>query len=719
LPASAAQVFGPTTVDPGFDSGGEKTLLTMNTTLPAGGKNVIIVSFVKTNIGVYALGTYRIYKGSTLLFESSQPESFNQGSMRAKHVLLVAVDSTPSGNDSYSFRINITTSGTATGSVHVQGIVIKTDDASWAYNTSAVSINPGDTATVTSMSTTFPANSKVVLVAIARGNWLGYGNELIGAGNIKLKAGTTVVSSSQFNIGTLQFVEPLWVSLTYLDTPSSGSQTYSVEVSNGNAIYIFDFYAELVAFTVFDGFFLDTTSVTLTNATQVTVGNLTTSLSGDVVVMGLAAAENTGGAQVTAFNANDVVLQLNNSATGQIGNLVGWLLEATNATGRSGVLSLFRIDTGVTNPSYQIKMTARAAGINGEAKILAFSLSAGLDIKKVFGETVWETESSIIGRRRFRDLAELVNLNEFERTLKNLVRLSFEVENVSETFRGLRSRVREFLERLNISESMSRSLFLFRVAVENVLLSEVILRIRSMVKMVLEVVRSLEAIVRSRIVARLMGEGMHIFEVFNSVKGSVKAITESFQISESFQRVRGLARIVAEQVGMSELISKTVKFVKIFVENINLSEVFKAMRSRFLSMGESLGISEIAVRFKGAVKVLGEAINLGEFSRGLRNRFSQISEVINIGEAFAGLRFMARAVLEVISILESWLVSRVVARFVSEAIAIGESLVRFKGWVLAIVERVNITESRLFKIIKRYIDRLVSTLRGVVVGGEV
>jgi hypothetical protein len=61
--------------------------------------------------------------------------------------------------------------------------------------------------------------------------------------------------------------------------------------------------------------------------------------------------------------------------TGQISNLVGWYLESTSAQGRSGILPLFRLDTRVSNPSYQIKMTARANGINGEAKILAFTIS--------------------------------------------------------------------------------------------------------------------------------------------------------------------------------------------------------------------------------------------------------------------------------------------------------------------------------------------------------
>jgi hypothetical protein len=375
MPATTAQVFGPVTVDPGFTTTGEKTLLTMSTTMPAGGRNVIIVSFVKNpSINTGAQGTYRIYKGGTLLYESKiANEMFNGGDTSMKPVLLVAVDTVPSGNDSYSFRINISAAGGWNASVHVQGIVIKTDDASWAYNTTAVSIAAGATATVTSMTTAFPAGSKVALVAVAYGSWAGPGYRFIGAGNIRLKAGPAVVASNQFNVGSYMNTQPIWVSLTYLHTQSSGSQTYSVEVANGSTSP-FTFFAEIVAFTVLDGAFLDTASVALSSGVRVTVGNLVTSLSGDVAVIGLAAAENTAVIGVTAFNATDVVLQLNDSDSGQVGNLMAWVLDQTAHSGRSGVLPLFRRDTGVSNPSYQIKMTARASGINGEAKILAFAL---------------------------------------------------------------------------------------------------------------------------------------------------------------------------------------------------------------------------------------------------------------------------------------------------------------------------------------------------------
>jgi hypothetical protein len=380
MPASAAQVFGPTTVDPGFTTTGEKTLLTMNTTLPSGGINVIVCAIAwnaTTDTG--ARGTFRIYKGTTLLYETYSTQAPNVGGTRARPVMIFAVDSSPAGNDTYYLKINITTAGSATCSIHVQGIVIKTNDAAWGYNSTGVSIASGATATVTTLSTSFPSGAKVAILAATYFYPSTTGAQLVGAGNVKLKSGTTVVSSNQFNTGGWSTDQPCWVNLIYLETTSSSSQSYSVEITNGSAS-AYTAYAMIVAFSVAAGAFLDTASVALTSGSQVTVGSLSTTLSGNVVVIGLAAAENTGTAGVTAFNANDVVLQLNNSATEQISNLVGWIFEATSGQGRSGILPLFRLDTNVTNPSYQIKMTARASGLNGEAKILAFTISITVSV---------------------------------------------------------------------------------------------------------------------------------------------------------------------------------------------------------------------------------------------------------------------------------------------------------------------------------------------------
>ena len=339
----------------------------------AGGRNVIIGVFMPSAaFDSAAQCTFRIKKADIVLQETKIVEAPNQGGMRAKPVMLMAVDTSPHGNDSYTFAINVTTAGTTTGPIHVQGWVLKTDDAQIVYNDTAVSIAAGATATVVSLATNYPAGSKVVALAYVYANISAAAAQyLIGAGNVKLKLGTAIISSNQFNLGFYSSVHPLHVSLVWGGTVASSTQTWSVEITNGSSVAI-NAYAIIVTFTVADVAFLDTDSVALTNGSQVTVGNLSTRLSGDVVAIGMATAENTSTANVTAFYANDVVLQVNDLATGQSANLVDWYLEQTGWHGRSGILPLFRYDTGVTNPSYQIKMTARANGINGEAKIVAF-----------------------------------------------------------------------------------------------------------------------------------------------------------------------------------------------------------------------------------------------------------------------------------------------------------------------------------------------------------
>jgi hypothetical protein len=102
----------------------------------------------------------------------------------AFHHLLIAVDSSPAGNDSYSFRINITAAGGVSASVHVQGMVIKADTAVWGYNTTAVNIESSGGGTVTSINTSFPSGSKVAVIATvyADAATTTAGDYLIGAG---------------------------------------------------------------------------------------------------------------------------------------------------------------------------------------------------------------------------------------------------------------------------------------------------------------------------------------------------------------------------------------------------------------------------------------------------------------------------------------------------------------------------------------------------------
>ena len=754
MPATAVRVVGPNLVDPGFTSTGEKPLLSLPTTFPAGGKNVILVSYAGYT-STSARGTFRIYKGSTILYETRiAGEHLTTTRTRPFHHLLIAVDPTPVGSDSYSFYVNITTAGTATGFVHVQGMVIRADEAVWGYNTAAVNIPAGGTGTVVSINTNFPAGRRVVVIATvyAGAATTTAGEYLIGVGNIKLKAGTTVVSSNRFNIGSYRDVYPLRVSLIYLDTPTSGSQTYSVEITNGSSV-AYNCYAEIVAFDVYDAAYLDTAPVAVGTA-QTTVGNLVTNLSDEVAVIALAAAERPTTSDGDTFLEDTVVLQMNNSSTGQVGNRVRWYMFRSSTNARSGVLPLFRYDGDVTSPTYQVKMTAAASGVaNGKAQILTFTLTPGQSIKRIFGETVRAIEGARLARRRFRLSAESVRLTEARRLVRDIVRNFLESvrlaesairtricsrvvnenEEVSEIISPLGKLFRQVLESLSVSEAVSRVRGHFMTVVESETLSETISRIKIIARMVGEVVRALEVAVRSRIISRLVGEVMHIFEAFSSAKGSVRAIIESLQFSESFQRAKGLAISVVELVRLSELISRTSNFARVLVESMNLPEDFRVVRDRVRHVSESLRISEIdqhirefvktfgeslhvpefAVSFKGAVRVLGEVLNLGEFSRTVRDRFKQVGEHINIGEVLSKHRIVVRTVLESIYMLGGWVISRGKAIAVGEISNIGEALIQFRGKVLDILELVVVTEIRLFKKLKAYIDRLASAIKGM------
>jgi len=374
MPATAAQVFGPVTVDPGFNSTGEKTLLTMNTTLPAGGKNVIIV-FVGANGSALAggLGTLRIKKGATILYGDLHTFRLNY----ARSYAYIAVDNNPVGNDSYTVTINITTAAPGTSAVHVQGIVIKTDDAVWAFNTTAVNIAAGSTATVVSSTTTYPANSKVVAIMILDGYRSdgGSGQTYIGAGSVRLKLGTTVLTSSPYGLGSHSADQTGWWILVWGGVVTSAPQTWSIEVYNNSTPAVpYNFFGEIVTFTVSDLAFLDSASVALSTTALTTVGDMTTTLSADVVVLAVASGESTVATSGAGLPAGGIVLQKDNNNTTQVANGVAQYLEHPNRWMRAQMYFLARMDTNTVNPSYQVKMRAGWSGINGQAKILAFSL---------------------------------------------------------------------------------------------------------------------------------------------------------------------------------------------------------------------------------------------------------------------------------------------------------------------------------------------------------
>ncbi|MEM3447293.1 MAG: hypothetical protein QXP38_00205, partial [Nitrososphaerota archaeon] len=376
-------VTAPGTVTVDWSTTGDKILLSITDNLPAGNKVVLFALGWDAAVQVAAQGYLKIVSGGTTLVQEGITHLLNSGDMRAKHVMFFAYHANAPANAQYNFVVTVTTSASGSNTLHVQGMVMILLPLSGFFTTGInTSIAAGATVTLATINTNYPAGSKVVVLAYVQMGVTSAtgGHRLYAAGNIRILKDSTIVSQNQFQVGTYWNVEPALLSISYLDSSSEANQAYSIQVYN-NLSETSQAWGEILAFRVGDGAFLDTGSVTLTSGSQVKVGDLSTSLTGEVGVIALAAAENTGSSDVTAFNAGDVVLQKNNSATGQVANQRGWFFRATSYSGRSGVYALFRVDSSVSNPSYQVKMTARASGINGEAKIVAFVIYPRVTIK--------------------------------------------------------------------------------------------------------------------------------------------------------------------------------------------------------------------------------------------------------------------------------------------------------------------------------------------------
>jgi hypothetical protein len=660
-PASAqtpfAQVFGPTTVDPGFTTTGEKTLLTMDTTLPSGGRNVILVAYAGFT-SLTARGTFRIYKGDTLLYETRITGEFlTHTRTRPFHHLLVAVDDSPAGSDTYSFRIHVSTAASLSAAVHVQGMVIKTDQAGWGYNTAAVNIAAGGTATVTSLAATFPAGSKVVVLATV---YCGaatttVGEYLVGAENIKLKAGGSVVSSNQFNIGSYRDVYPLRASLAYLDVPASSSQTYSVEVTNGASV-AHNCYAEVAAFKVSDGAFLDGGSVAVAT-TQTTVGSLSTSLSGDVAVIALAAAERTATTDGSTFAANSgVVLQRDNSATGQIANLLAWYIFRTSYNARGGVLPMFRYDQGVSNPSYQVKMTAASGTPNGEAKIVAFTISLPQRVARTVSEQVAALDAASRGASMTRMASEAVAITDIAQALRRLLttvllsdsaaaadaptrtpnyaRASAELVSAADAAARQGLLRRALAELAGAADSAKRLASMARLVAEAMAVSDAVLAGFGYLRLLAEAVAAGDGASRMSAYYRALLESLSSSDLAGRVSAYLRSALDSLLADSPASRAAGILRTPADLLSASSEASRGARYARSPAEAVasgDLAGVVASLAARVVNLAESLAAGDQASPARLVVRALAEALSsldaagrLAGYVRGLEEGLSVV-----------------------------------------------------------------------------------------------
>ena len=344
------------------------TLLEITDNLPAG-KKLIIFTFIRdsaTDVGFS--GRLLIRKGTSTLIQS-EPASYT----KTKPVMIFAVDENAAGNDTYTFILQGSPGSAGTYNFHVQGIVVLLPASVFFASATSTNIAAGATVNIASVNTTFAAGSKVAVLAVIHFGVTSttFSNRLYSAGAIRIIENATIVSSNQFQVGTGNSSFPAIVSLAFYNNNVSANPTYAVQVYN-NLSETSRAWAEIVAFQVDDGAFLDTGAVA-SGTSPVTIGNLSTSITGEGAAIILVAGENTTTGAIT-IPANNIFGRISNKTFNQTSNRQGWILSATSSENRSGVLPLLRGDA-ISSDGFQAVAAGFGAGVNLEAKILVFKVN--------------------------------------------------------------------------------------------------------------------------------------------------------------------------------------------------------------------------------------------------------------------------------------------------------------------------------------------------------
>ncbi|MEM0381413.1 MAG: hypothetical protein QW580_01930 [Nitrososphaerota archaeon] len=604
-------VVAPGTVTVDWSTTGVKTLLQITDNLSAGRKVVVFSAGYDGAAALTPRGVLQIVKGGNTLVQEGITRITQNAAMRPKHVMLFAYDSVASGSDTYTFTVNVTTTATGTSTLHVQGMVILLDGPAFFTTGSNTNIAAGATVTLATVNTNYPAGSKVAVLAYVEMGVTATttGHRLYAAGNIRILSSSTVVSQNQFQVGTNQNVQPALVSLVYLDSNSATNPSYSIEVYNslGEASQA---WGEIVAFKVVDGAFLDTGSVALTSGSQVTVGSLSTSLSGEVGVIGLASSERTATSDTaTAFNAGGVVLQINNDASTQVANQRVWAIQRTSYSGRSGTYALFRADDGVSNPSYQIKMTAAAASQNGEAKILAFVVSAVQTYVRNIAETVVIYDSvsrTAVMERLMSDMllaSDLLNVFKFK-----LVSLT-ETLLISDTIVRTATLTRLISDTLTIAESLTRQATLYRVIAENVLISSPIEKVLTIIRAIAEGVQMSDSVTRASALIRSVVEDVLISGPVTRTQTLTRTIAENISVSSPITRTLTIVKIIAENILATDSNVRIPTFTRVIMENVAMTDPITRISAFIRAVSEDAVITDVTTRTLQLIRILEEIVS--------------------------------------------------------------------------------------------------------------
>jgi hypothetical protein len=363
-----------------ISSTGEITIDSFTDNLPSGTKAIIVAVHAYLNSSTGNEGTvgyFKLYRGTTVLDDEEVRThiiAIGNVGYQGTNWHLYAVDSAPA-NATYTVKLNVTASSLASSwKFEVKAMVILFGYADISYGV-VTNVTSGSTVTVTSKTMSLTAGKYVIAMRFHAEYPAGGAVKLVGADNVRLKIGDTTVASNEYPVSTYSTTAWVYYGFVYLHSQASdGSTSVAIEVYNDSGATL-DFYGRFIIFKVSDGYFLDTSSVSV-GTSQTTIANLSTGINAgtEVGVLAVTTLNNTSTNNLT-FGANSVVLQQNNSTTNQVVNELGFVLKgSTSVVPKISILFPARYTPSASNPSYQTKATATGSGVYGETKIVVFSV---------------------------------------------------------------------------------------------------------------------------------------------------------------------------------------------------------------------------------------------------------------------------------------------------------------------------------------------------------
>ncbi|MEM4407427.1 MAG: hypothetical protein QXI19_01645 [Candidatus Caldarchaeum sp.] len=558
----SAQVFSSSTVNLNTSSTGEKSVMTISTSLPSGNKNVIIVwieTGAASSSGAWT-GKIRLYSGSTLLAESVQLITSGTAGQEGvdKYAYVFGVDNNPPANASYSVVINVTTTLSATTPIRVLAMVMKATYATRAISAGEASVSAGATATVVSTSPGFPAGKYGILAAYAerQSNTSG---QTLNAFNVAIFLDGTSVSSNQFNFYNRVSSQLVNNGALLAGVTVSGNNTFSLRVTNNKSITTY-FVGELVVFDVADYVFVDPATSVAVNTTETTIYNLSTTLSGEVAVFAMLSLKNTSSSRIL-FAANSLKLQINNQSTIQETNAINKAVEASNNFYDMVVHLYMRVDSGVSSPSYQVKATAPSTGVYAEAKMLAFTLAAGQSFSYQLSETVSASDTVLKALVFIR--SETVSASDSLSRLVMFLRQMGETTTLSDSLSRLRLVPRDVSDTAAASDIVVRLGVFTRPITESAAASDSLAAFRIFIRAVSEAVSGSDSLSRLVMFLRQMSETTTLSDTLTKMKGFLITVTEAVAASDSFMRAVAFLRHVEEPISLGESLTKPLTSVSL------------------------------------------------------------------------------------------------------------------------------------------------------------